>query len=396
MKRFKFIFILIMFFSINVYAATEECTTAIIGGEATQDKKPILWKNRDSDHLINKVIYVEEKPYNYIGLINTEDKSGRMVWAGLNSEGFAIMNSVAYNLPKEGEMHDLEGLIMSEALRKCKTVDDFEEYIKSNIGPTLGSQANFGVIDAYGSAAIFEVSNKEYKRLNVSDFSEKYIINTNFARSGEKDKGRGYLRYDRAEQLFMQIEDKKLTHNYIIQEVTRDIGNVLLGNIFDNGKLLKDIKWVYTNHSINRNYTSSAVIVHGKRASDKNDVATMWVMLGEPICTIAIPLWIEAGEVPEVVSKGEIAPIAAESNRLKQILRPFKDDERKDYIDVTKLINKDNTGWLNILIKYEKEIIEMTELFLRIPHNAEEYKHFQDQMSNKALEALRLIGDSPP
>jgi hypothetical protein len=393
----KRLILLIILILISTYAMNEECTTAVISGQATPDNKPILWKNRDSDHIINKIIYVAETPYSYIGIINTEDNAGRMVWAGLNSEGFAIMNSVAYNLPKEGEMHDLEGIIMADALRTCRTVNDFEEYIKKNIGPSFGSQANFGVIDAYGASAIFEVSNKEYKRLNTADTKEKYIINTNFARSGEKDKGRGYMRFQRASELFAKISERNISPSYIIQYISRDIGNALLGEVdLDSAAKLSSIspKWAYTNHSINRYYTSSAVIIHGKNANNKNDIATIWVMLGEPIFSIAVPLWVEAGEVPDALSKGDIALIADYSYKLKQIARPFTDDERKEYLDLTKLINNKNTGFLPFIIQTEKEILNQTETFLKTKHTRQELISFQNEMAEKALKTLKKIYES--
>ena len=52
---------------------------------------------------------------------------------------------------------------------------------------------------------MFEVSNHAYKKYLAADFPEKYIINTNFARSGEAETGAGYLRFERASQLFRQI-----------------------------------------------------------------------------------------------------------------------------------------------------------------------------------------------
>ncbi len=98
--------------------AGEECTTAVITGEATVDRAPILWKNRDTDTLSNKVVFVSEKPFSYLGVVNAEAPSGRIVWGGLNEAGFAIMNSVAYNLPqKAGEREDDEGLLMAESSR---------------------------------------------------------------------------------------------------------------------------------------------------------------------------------------------------------------------------------------------------------------------------------------
>ena len=72
------------------------CSTAVFGPAATADGAPLLWKNRDTDVLSNKVVFVPEKPFSYLGLVNAEETSGRSVYAGLNAEGFAIFNSVAY------------------------------------------------------------------------------------------------------------------------------------------------------------------------------------------------------------------------------------------------------------------------------------------------------------
>ena len=188
----------------------------------------MLWKNRDTGYLSNKVIYVDEKPFCYLGLVNAGETSGRWVYAGLNSEGFGIMNSVAYNLPKNTkELQDMEGLIMADALRTCRTVDDFEKAVKRNLGPALGSWANFGVIDGLGNAVIFEVHNNGYKKYNASETPEKYLVNTNFSRSGEEGKGAGYLRFERATALFKEMPGK-VTHPYIFQHISRDFGHSLL------------------------------------------------------------------------------------------------------------------------------------------------------------------------
>ena len=373
---------------------TEECTTAVISGLATTDGRPIIWKNRDSDFLSNKVIYVKEQPYSYLGLINSEDTSGRQVWVGLNSQGFAIMNSVAYNLPEPGQIKDLEGLIMADALRTCATVDDFETFIKKNLSPDFGSQANFGVIDAQGGAALFEVYNKGYKRWNADDFPEKYIVNTNFARSGKEDKGKGYLRFDRASKLFTQVPDSKISHEYIIQAASRDIGNALLNvPAPSEWKKLPSDKpyWVYSNHSPDRNWTSSAVIIHGAKKGAKNDHTTMWVMLGEPLTTIAVPLWVEAGEPPAELWQEETAPICKESLRIKNILRPLIAEERKDYLDITKLNNKDGTGYLPNLLKEEKEILDKTKKFLNKNPNASKLLDLEKEMAHKAYKILQEI-----
>ncbi len=52
------------------------CTTAVFGPAATADGAPLLWKNRDTNVLSIKVVFVPEKPFSYLGLVNTEETSG--------------------------------------------------------------------------------------------------------------------------------------------------------------------------------------------------------------------------------------------------------------------------------------------------------------------------------
>ena len=88
---------------VSVCVEAEECSTAVVSGAASVDGRPILWKNRDTDHLSNKVVFVDETPCAYLGIVDADDASGRRVYVGLNAAGFAIMNTVAYNLPKKSD-----------------------------------------------------------------------------------------------------------------------------------------------------------------------------------------------------------------------------------------------------------------------------------------------------
>ncbi len=175
-----------------VFAQREECTSAVLSPPATGSQAPVLWKNRDTNTLSNRVVYVEEQPFAYLALVNGDDPSGRRCCAGLNSEGFAIMNTVAYNLPESpGEAKDLEGTIMADALRTCRTMEDFASYLEANHGDHLGSLANFGVIDGQGGAAIFEVPNHGHTKLDVAETPTGHLVNTNYARSGDEGEGAG-------------------------------------------------------------------------------------------------------------------------------------------------------------------------------------------------------------
>jgi len=384
---------LLIFVSFDSFS--EACTTAIIRPEVSAEGRALLWKNRDTDFLSNKVIYVPEAPYRYIGLVNAVETSGRWVYAGLNSVGFGIMNSVAYNLEqKHNEMKDLEGQIMADALRTCRTADDFELYLCKNLGSSLGSLANFGVIDGLGNAVIFEVHNNGFHKLDAADTDKKYLINTNFARSGKKGEGFGFLRFERAAQLFEERPEPKISPQYILQNLSRDLGHVLLRH-----PALKELqnmpadppRWIYYRDCINRPYTSSTVVITGKKPGDTGSLATFWVILGEPVTSIAVPLWVEAGQVPEVMWTGKDAPICAEAFRIKKLISPSGVPEKEYYMKVNRLVNREKTGFLPLILKTEKEIFRETEAFLkqkRLPH---ELAIFQNKMAEKVLATLKTI-----
>ena len=371
------------------------CTTAVISSGASYSGRPMLWKNRDTDFLSNKVIFVSESPFSYLALVNAEDRSGRWVYAGLNSAGFAIFNSVAYNLPEnDKEMKDLEGTIMADALRRCSSVADFEKYVQENLGPSLGSLANFGVLDAAGEAALFEVSNHAYKKYRAAEANEKYLLNTNFARSGESETGAGYLRFERASQLFSQILPGQVSHRQILGQFSRDTGHALVQQpAFSHFKNISGKKpfWIATRDTIDRESTSAAVVICGRMPDQESSPTTLWVMLGEPLFTIAVPLWVEAGASPVPLAQGEKATLYVESKRLKKMARPYPESDRCEYLDITRLDNREGTGFLPRLLQTENEIFDLTEEFLKLPHQQAELAAFQERMAAKALAALRAI-----
>jgi hypothetical protein len=369
------------------------CTTAVISPGASSLGRPMLWKNRDTDFLNNKVIFVSETPYSYLALVNAEDRSGRWVYAGLNAAGFAIFNSVAYNLPENsGELKDLEGTIMADALRKCSTVADFERYLQENLGPSLGSLANFGVLDAQGGAALFEVSNRSYKKFLAADFPEKYIVNTNFARSGEAGAGAGYLRFERASQLFRQLPAGQVSPRRILGQISRDTGHVLVQQpAFPQFKSISAKKpfWIATRDTIDRESTSAAVVIEGRKPGATDTPATLWVQLGEPLFTIAVPMWVEAGTASTPLHQGEKAALYLEATRLKKIARPYPEGDRREYLEATRLDNREGTGFLPRLQETEREIFDATEEFLKVRHAPAELAAFQELMAAKALAALQ-------
>jgi hypothetical protein len=393
MKKMLPVLALALVLSAAAPPAARACTTAVVSTAAAADGRPLLWKNRDTDFLNNKVLFVSESPYSYLALVNAEDRSGRWAYAGLNSAGFAIFNSVAYNLPEAaGEMKDLEGMIMADALRRCASIDDFEAYLRESLGPSLGSLANFGVIDARGGAAIFEVSNRAYKKFPAADVAEKYLVNSNFARSGKDAAGAGYLRFERASRLFRALPPAGISHRQILGHISRDTGHVLVAQpAFAQFRdfSAKKPAWLASRDTIDRDSTSAAVVVHGRKPGNDGSPATLWVQLGEPLFTIAVPLWVEAGAVPDALRAGAKAPLLAESQRLKKLARPYAEVDRCEYLQFTRLDNREGSGFLPGLLRVEEEIMALTAEFLRTAHPAAELAAFQERMAARALAALQ-------
>ena len=370
------------------------CSTAVFGPAATADGAPMLWKNRDTDVLSNKVVFVQEKPFAFVGLVNASETSGRFVYAGLNAVGFAIFNSVAYNLPPPSaeEMKDLEGQIMSDALRTCRSVDDFQAYLEKNLGAALGSQANFGVFDAAGRAALFEEHNHGFQKMDAAAAPGGYLVNTNFSRSGPKGRGAGNLRFERVSALLAGAPGR-VSHRFVLDALARDFGHALvrIPSLSDLEALPgKTPFYLSTEDAVCRACTSAAVVIQGKRKG-AHAPSTLWVALGEPICSLAVPLWVEAASVPGPLFEGKDAPLYREAARVRKLLRPFAESDKVKYIDATRLTNRERDGFLPALQKAQQEIYQATADFLGARHTPAELARFQDQTAAQALSALQKI-----
>ena len=127
MKFFFASFLLITIVVISIADTLQACTTVVISGKGTTDGRPIIYKNRDSGFVQNKLMTFNDGRFTYLGLVNSEDPVGKEIWAGVNSAGFAIMNSQSYNLNINDttRLKDQEGVIMKEALRTCATLRGF-------------------------------------------------------------------------------------------------------------------------------------------------------------------------------------------------------------------------------------------------------------------------------
>lgn len=102
--------ILSLLLSLSV-ASIFACTSVIISGKRTENGKPLMIKNRDTDCLDNRLARFQNDSIAFIGLVNAPVDSGE-VWAGINNYGFAIMNTATYNFNEDSLTAVYKGSIL--------------------------------------------------------------------------------------------------------------------------------------------------------------------------------------------------------------------------------------------------------------------------------------------
>jgi hypothetical protein len=351
------------------------CTTAVLSGKATDDGRPLLLKNRDADALQNKLVYFFDGKFKFIGLVNSNDKENQEVWCGFNEAGFAIMNSASYNLRMNDttNLSDKEGIIMRLALQNCATLQDFEKMLNELPKP-LGVEANFGVIDANGGAAYYETNNFSFIKYDVNDPSvapDGYLIRTNYSFAGEENKGYGYIRYQTASQLFeSQIKNGKISFEFLINDVPR-----CLIHSFTKTDLTKNLpeeysdNYVFFRDYIPRHSTSAAIVVQGVKENESPSLTTMWTILGFPLTSVIVPVWIlDDGTMPRILQADETgtAPLCNSALQLKDKVFSSQNDASENYLDLSALMNKENSGVRQKLIPIEEKILAKANSILSV------------------------------
>ncbi len=367
MKKTLVLLVLLFLFIVD-YA----CTTAVVSGKYTVDGRPLLWKNRETNELNNKIVEINDGKYQYVGLANSSDTLNIWVWIGYNEAGFAIMNSASYNLNNDTLMQSgEEGALMKKALQSCANIDEFEKLLKSMELPTR-LEANFGVIDGQGGAAYFELGNFGYEKFDANDpkiAPNGYIIRTNYSFSGLHGQGGGYIRYVTANNVFTKaIFENNLSYKTILQKGSRNLTHSLTGEDLNKYKVLEEsnVKMVPFLDYIPRSSTSSACVVQGVKAGESSSFTTMWTILGFPLTSVIIPVWITGDSIlPEVVqfsdslNNAELCNYALE---LKENCYTFKlGSHRYNYININALINANNTGYMQQLAGLETKITTLAE-----------------------------------
>ncbi len=346
----------ILAFVIYVATATTlawPCTSAIVSGKLTATGRPMMWKHRDTNDQNNRVerVKAHDGAMEFVALFDARDRRDTAAWTGMNTAGFAVMNTASYNLNADNvpdKDMDREGVVMKRALEVCRTVDDFARLLDTLPKP-LGVEANFGVIDALGGGAYFETGNFGYKRFDLNDAPEGILLRTNYSESGRPDEGFGYVRMENAKALLApHIAARDITPAVFTEELSRTFYHSLQGRDYTGGTQ----RWVVDQDFIPRRISTASIVIEGIAPGEDPSLTMMWVALGYPPCAEIDLVTTGDGGVPQrLQGTGEDnhAPQADVVNARKAQVFSIKRGNGKHYIDLSKLYNKAGTGWCQTL-----------------------------------------------
>lgn len=356
------------------------CTSAIFTGKVTVDGRPLIWKNRDTGELNNRVEFFKASKdikYSFIALVNSPSEGGE-AWSGTNEKGFSIMNTASYNLQdlddntKSSKM-DREGKVMYEALATCSNLSDFETMLDEMKKP-IGVEANFGVIDAEGGAAYYEVNNYRWTKLDVNDpkiAPKGYLVYTNHSFTGRIDEGMGYIRYESAERILADYNSKhgKIDPQWILNNLSRSYYNSLLDiDLIKNPEYAHN-GWFIDQDFIPRRSTSAVFIGKGVNKGENPLLSVVWIVLGYAPVGVAVPLMVEQGDkIPEFMLKRseedkncEMCDVAL--NR-KKVIFSVSRGNGKNYFNFSKVWNENGSGYIQTLYPIENKIFEKFDTLL--------------------------------
>ena len=355
-------------------AELHSCTSVVVSGKYTVNGRPLLWKNRDTRTLNNKLVYFNDGKYAFAGVVNSNDTLNKNVWMGMNSAGFAIINTVSYNLNLADtgiKQSGHEGWLMKTALANCGSLEDFEHLLDTLSRPTHMT-TNLGAIDAHGGAAYYELGFFGYTKLDANDPKVApmgYIVHTNYSFTGDMGIGAGYIRYATIDRQFRDaMTSGKMSAQYILQEGSRCLKHSLTGvdlSVPDDGNA-GDRKMVWFEDFIPRKSTASAVVIEGVKPGESPSLTTMWTVLGFPLTSVVVPVWLTpGGTLPSLLVYDkdlQDSPMSHMALTLKDRCYPVKwGTSANKYIDIHALVNRDKTGILQVIRPVENRIFAMTE-----------------------------------
>ena len=342
------------------------CTSVIVSGKATTDGRPLLFKNRDTGTLENRMLVVHGQRFRYVGLVNTADTLAESVWGGHNEAGFAIINTAAYNLNGDEGDTEGDGILIRKALSLCATVEDFETLLDTIAKPRQVN-SNFGVLDAHGCCAYYETGHYKYVKFDVNDPTvapDGYLMRTNFGTTGNHLLDQGVERYcSITDYMTAAADEGKFDATRLLTGIPRYFTHGLTKWKMEDfmPATEHDTQMFPISDYITRYSTASTILVQGVLPHEKPENTVSWVIIGSPMTAVAVPaLLLPSEKLPEML--GDDGTACARLNTLSLTLKErifsLQRGNTKAYIDLSKLMNRAQTGTVQRLRPVEQEVVK--------------------------------------
>jgi len=350
----------------------------------------MIWKNRDrGGGEPMEFRYWDQGPIPFIGY--TSNNNLLECYGGVNAAGFAVANTDGHNFDN-GPHND--GRVMWDALSKCRTIDDFQALLDSADQVDVNGRYgyNYQVLDAYGGCANIEAARFGHTRFDAADAPEGFLVRANFAYTGNmnlNDGTNGIHRHNRSAILFRRaVEEGRLTPQYILQTVARDISSI------DIDPYPLPLRGYFADYpygsvpnfaSICRSTTSATLVVQGVPNGGRPDDCVTWAMIGAPLGGITTPLWVRAGSVPVEYD----GPAGSRLNTRIIALRNYAYNN-VGAVDTWKLTNPSRTGLWDFIVPLENWMFAKTERFLASPNfSYDRLRAFQDETAQQIADSIQ-------
>ena len=364
---------LVILAGLALYGEALACTSAIVTAQRSSEGAPLLWKHRDAGTKCDtRVEYVTSSGYAYTAIVPNTKAWNKSVLAGINEKGFGIFNTATHDLPKatqeEYEAVQLKktggfSFLMAAALKKCATVDEFEELLKTTKRKN-GFNTNYGVGDATGAVAYFEVWDLGYKRYDVNERESGYDVRANFSFAATGKRGASARRYNVVMKQMKAHNDKFTPQQFI--GYSRSYNSIKYGDLLANDK-----QYVCSNHSVARATSVSSVVL----VCDGNN-PRMLVTNGHPVPGLALPVYVNA--------KKEI-PKCLNGEKMRVLCNDFQGVAYKKLGKKKYQLNKEVA---REVLKIKQPVVEMPKV---MPENMKKFNARLDKMYNKHEKKVRKV-----
>lgn len=176
-------------------------------------------------------------------------------------------------------------------------------------------------------------------------------------------KGHGYIRYKTVEKILERYGGKRLDINFLLNSVCFSLENSLSGQKLQDFENAREHEkhYMYFQDCINRYSTSAAAVIQGVKNNEDSGMTTMWTIIGFPLTSVAIPVWLStSGELPSIITgNGEKKSMLCNfSLQLKKTLIAATYGDMRYYINTTGLKNIEGTGILQRIDPVRKEVFQ--------------------------------------